>query len=405
MNTIKINITFLLARNRVNKMGKCSVRCRITYLQKRQEFATGLFINPNHWHSKLQQAKPPNEENNFINTETSLIKSKINQAFLYLQIKDNSISVEDIYRQFKGETIAKEFGIIAVYNQYLERIKKLIGIEIQLVTYKKYLESNNHLMSFIVWNFKTKDLKLQDINYNFIVDYEYFLKTEKKLQQSTLNKTIQRFRKVLQFAINQSYLDKDPFVLYKAQRVKKEIIFLTSEELKALENHQFDLKRLDQIKDLFVFCCYTGLPFNEMSKLKKSDIILGFDNELWINVKRAKTTKKATSYNVPLLNQAKIIMDKYEDEKSEKVLPGISNPKFNAYLKEIADIVGIDKNLTHHVARKTFATTVLLYNDVPMEIVSELLGHSKLTTTQEHYAKVVQSKVSEHIFKLSKKLN
>ncbi|RTY86208.1 site-specific integrase [Flavobacterium sp. GT3R68] len=401
MNIIKINITFLLTRNRLNKMGKCSLRCRITYLQKRQEFATGLFINPNHWYSNFQLAKPPNEENIFINTELSLIKQKINQAFLFLQINEINISVEDIYKQYKGKTLDKEFGVIEAYNQYIERIKKLIDIEIQMVTYKKYIESRNHLLAFVVWKFKVKDFKFRELNFNFITDYEYFLKTEKNLQQSTLNKAIQRFRKVMQFAISQNYLDKDPFLLYKAKRIKKEIIFLTNEELKALENQQFEIKRIEQIKDLFVFCCYTGLAFNEMTNLKKSHVVKGFDGGLWLNINRAKTLK---SYKIPLLNQAKVILDKYENGKSEKVFPKISNPKFNAYLKEIADVVGIPKNLTHHVARKTFATTVLLFNDVSMEIVSELLGHSKLSTTQEHYAKVVQSKVSDSMRILANKL-
>ena len=132
------------------------------------------------------------------------------------------------------------------------------------------------------------------------------------------------------------------------------------------------------------------------------DIIKGFDGELWLDIKRNKTQK---NYRVPLLQQAKKILELYRNETREAVFPRLSNPKFNAYLKEIASIVGIEKDLTHHIVRKTFATTVLLYNDVPMEIVSELLGHSKISTTQEHYAKVVQKKVSEAMSKLSQKLN
>jgi integrase len=158
---------------------------------------------------------------------------------------------------------------------------------------------------------------------------------------------------------------------------------------------------VQQIKDLFIFCCYTGLGFTEMINLKTSDIVKGFDGELWLDIRRNKTQK---SYRVPLLQQAKNILELYRNESREAVFPRLSNPKFNAYLKEIASIVGIEKNLTHHIARKTFATTVLLYNDVPMEIVSELLGHSKISTTQEHYAKVVQKKVSEAMLNLKVKL-
>ena len=145
----------------------------------------------------------------------------------------------------------------------------------------------------------------------------------------------------------------------------------------------------------------TGLGFTEMINLKTSDIIKGFDGELWLDIRRNKTQK---SYRVPLLQQAKNILELYRNESREAVFPRLSNPKFNAYLKEVAAVVGIEKNLTHHIARKTFATTVLLYNDVPMEIVSELLGHSKISTTQEHYAKVVQRKVSEEMKTLATKL-
>jgi integrase len=401
MNPIKINITFLLARSRLNQAGKCSIRCRITYFGKRLEFATGLFITPNHWNSKLQQAKPPNEENNYINNQLSLIKSKINQAFLYLQVNNDTIIVEDIYKQFKGVKLDKELGLMEVYNQYNHRIKKLIGIEIQIVTYNKYLESMRHLSSFIIWKYKTKEIMLKDLNFNFILDYEYYLKTERKLQQSTLNKAIQRFRKVLSYAINQNYLQKDPFANYKQTRIKKEVVYLTTAELQSIEKYVFSQIRLEHVKDMFVFCCYTGLAYNEMAKLEPKHIINGFDGNKWVQIIRSKTNKLVS---VPLLQKALFIIKKYSNDNLQYLLPRISNQKFNSYLKEIAEIVGIEKNLTHHIARKTFATTVLLYNDVPMEIVSELLGHSKMSITQEYYGKIVQSKVSIQMVKLEKKL-
>jgi site-specific recombinase XerD len=401
MNPIKLNITFLLARSRLNQAGKCSIRCRITYFRSRHEFATGLFINPNHWNSKLQQAKPPNEDNNYINTQISLIKQKINQAFLYLQVNNETIVVEDIYKQYKGVKLDKELGLIEVYNQYNQRIKKLIGIEIKLVTYNKYLESMRHLANFIIWKYKSKEIMLKDLNFNFILDYEYYLKTEKKLQQSTLNKAIQRVRKVLSYAINQNYLQKDPFGGYMQTRIKKQVVYLTTEELLSLEQYAFSQIRLEQVKDMFVFCCYTGLAYNEMAKLETKHIIIGFDGNKWIQMTRDKTNKLIS---VPLLQKSTTIIEKYQNQETTYLLPRISNQKFNSYLKEIAEIVGIEKNLTHHIARKTFATTVLLYNDVPMEIVSELLGHSKMSITQEYYGKIVQSKVSQSIASLEEKL-
>lgn len=396
-----LKILFVISATRINKKGLVPLFCRITHNSERRAFATGLFINPDHWDSKSQQAKPPNEENNFINTQLSLIKQEINQAFLFLQVNENRFDVNDLYNQYKGKPLQKEYGVIEIYNLYLERIKKLIGIEIQLVTYQKYEESLVHLKGFVKWKYKTSDVKLNSIKFSFITEYEYYLKVEKNFQLSTLNKAIQRFRKVISFAIGNNHLDKDPFMLYKAKTQKKEVIYLTKEELSNLEKQDFEIQRVQQIKDLFVFCCYTGLGFKEMSNLKKTDIVEGFDGQLWLDIKRAKTQR---SYKVPLMQQAKAVLEKYADLEGEYALPRMSNPKFNAYLKEIADVAKIRKNLTHHLARKTFATTVLLYNDVPMEIVSELLGHSKISTTQEHYAKVVQNKVSEHISKLNEKL-
>jgi site-specific recombinase XerD len=400
MNNYKISILFLIQKSKVNKQGKCPVRCRITHKQERYEFATGLFIYPNHWYSKLQQAKPPNEDNIFVNTELSLIKRKINQAFLYLQMNNDVFSVDDIYLQMKGKPTKRELGLIEVYDLYTIRINKLVGIELKLVTYKKYIESRNHLQDFVKWKFKTKDYKLKDLNFNFITDYEYYLKTEKNLQQSTLNKAIQRFRKVIQYAISQDYLDKDPFSIYKPLKVKKEVIYLSVLELSNLEKHTFSQGRLSTIQDLFVFCCYTGLAYNEMANLEKKNIQVGFDGINWIQMKREKTQRQIS---IPILPKAQEIIDKYATE-SNRIFPPISNQKFNSYLKEIADIIGIEKRLTHHIARKTFASTVLLYNDVPMEIVSELLGHSNMTITQESYGKIVQKKVSEAMSDLKLKL-
>lgn len=403
MKINKLSVLFLLEKTKTNKQGKCPIKCRATYNGERKIFATGLFVNPNHWFSKLQQAKPPNEENTFINTELSLIKNKFNQAFLYQQIMNYDFSVGDVYLQYKGKTIAKELGLIEVYNQYIERIKKLINIDIQMVTYKKYIESRNHLSSYISWKFKAKDFKLKDLKFNFITDYEYYLKTERGLQQSTLNKAIQRFRKVLKYAINNDYLGKDPFGLYRPARLRKEIVYLSVEELALLEVQSFSQIRLEQVKDMFVLCCYTGLAYQEMSILSEKHVITGFDGNLWLKIFRQKTQK---NFSIPLLPKAIEILDKYKNQNDNGLLlPMISNQKFNSYLKEVADVIGlVDKNLTHHTARKTFATTVLLFNDVPMDIVAELLGHSKISITQEYYGKIVQSKVSEHISRLGKKL-
>lgn len=402
MNNNNMKVLFLLVGNRANKKGNSVLKCRITYNLERKEFSISKFINPTNWNSKQQLVERPEPDAELINTQLSLIRTKLNQAFLFLQVNVVSFDVQDIYMQYKGKPLKKERGVVEVYDMHSQRIKKLIGIDIKHVTYKKYLESGKHLKGFIKHKYKQNDIKLKTLRSSFIDDYVYFLKVEKKLQQSTLNKAVQRFRKVIKYAVAEDYLNKDPFMLYRPKTIKKPVVFLTPEQLKKLEETSFSILRIQQIKDMFVFCCYTGLGFNEMANLKKQNITMEFDGELWINIERAKTNK---SYKVPLLPKAKEIMEEYDDDNSDYVLPRLSNTKFNMYLKEIANVVGIEFNLTHHIARKTFATTVLLYNGVSMDIVSKLLGHTKIQTTQDHYGSIIEQKISSEMNKVKTSLS
>lgn len=400
MNHNKISILFYLQKVRINKQNKCPVRCRITYFKKRKEFATGIFIKPNSWESKLQKVKPPNADNDIINSKLSLIKQKINKAFLLLQMQEKEFNVNDVYLQYKGGKAKAEKTLQNIMTYHNNRMKKLIDIETTFTSWEKYHQTQKHITDFLWFKYKKKDFAPKDLNEKFLHDFEYFLQTEKKFKTSTIYKSIQRFRKMIRLSISMNYLPKDPFMLFKAKRYKKEIVYLTTNELEKLKKHQFKQDRLQQVKDMFIFCCYTGLAYKEMANLEHKHIIENFDGNLWILMKRQKTDKPIS---IPLLPPAKQILDKYSNQ--DTLLPVISNQKFNSYLKEIAEVIGINKNLTHHIARKTFATTVLLYNDVPMEIVSKLLGHSKMSVTEESYGKVIQKKVSEHIIKLSKKLN
>jgi integrase/recombinase XerD len=282
---------------------------------------------------------------------------------------------------------------------YHNKMKKLVGIETSINSWERYNNTQNHIKDFLWFKFKRKDIQLKEIQYSFITDFEYYLKTGKKFMATTTYKSIERFRRIIRVSVAMDYLIKDPFMLYKTKKPKKEIVYLSEEELEKIENHKFASERLQQVSDMFIFYCYTGLAYQEMTNLKQENLVKHKDNAIWIEMYRQKTQKQ---FSVPLLSKAPSIIEKYQNK--ETLLPVITNQKFNAYLKEIAEIVGINKTLTHHIARKTFATTILLYNDMPIEIVSELLGHSKISMTQEHYAKVMQSKIGEHMIKLEKKL-
>lgn len=401
MHQEKITILFVISANKTNQKGLCPLNCRITLNKQRKQFTTGLFVNPNYWDNKLQKVNAQDTNYKFINAQIEQIQIKINNIALLFQLQDENCTLDNIYNKYIGVEIKKKEYVLSYYKQYLSKIKKLVGLEIKDNTYNKFVYVGNHLEAFLKWKFKKADHPLEELNLQFLDDFEYYLKTEKKQEQITINKTIQRLRAPIKQAISEGYLDRDPFILYKSKTVRKTVIFLTTEELKTFEDAVLQQKRLSNIQDLFIFCCYTGLAFNEMTNLERQNIQMGFDDINWIQMKREKTQRQIS---IPILPKAQEIIEKYSTNNN-RIFPTISNQKFNSYLKEIAEIIGIEKRLTHHTARKTFASTVLLYNDVPMEIVSELLGHSNMLITQESYGKVVQKKVSEEMKKLKLKIN
>jgi len=386
---MKLNILYTINKCKINSKGLCAITCRLTYLKTRKQFSTGQFVNPSNWNNKQQLVKPPEPDSNYINNQLSLIKTKINKAFLMLQVKEETFTVIDVFKSFRGEKTAKEYNTIEYFERYLNKLKKLINIDIKLATWKKFEYVKKHVQTFIKWQYKSTDYPLKDLKQQFLNDFEFYLKTEKQIGQITINKIIQRFRKPVKIAVAEGYLDRDPFMLHKSKSVRTQVVFLSPEELQQFEEYELSQPRLRFVKDLFVFCCYTGLPYNELMHLEQKHIVKGFDGNLWIQIKREKTSKELS---IPLLPKAEAILNKHDGDIF--VFPRISNQRYNSYLKEIAAIVGIDKHLTTHMARKTFASTVLLYNDVPMEIVSKLLGHSSMKVTQDSYGKVVQKKIS-----------
>lgn len=396
-----IKILFVLDKIKANRLGLAPLRCRITYLGERKPFATGLFVNPKHWDSKSQLAKPPNEDNNFINAELSLIKNKINQAFLFLQVQGLEFDVEDIYKQYKGEPIQKQLGIVQFYSSYLERLKKMIGKDFKQSTWEKFNEILPAIKDYIFYKYQKKDISLNKLDYNFIEDFDYYLRTEKSNSQITINKKIQRIKKVIKTARKQKLLDYNPFEEHKPKQAKTKIIFLTKDELDELKEKEFQSEILNKVRDCYIFCCYTGLGYNEMFSLKKSDLKKDDEGTLWIYKERQKTER---AFSIPLIFSEPLeIIEKYKSE-SEYLLPRLSNQYFNRLLKEIAITLGITKKLTHHTGRKTFATTVLLNNNIPIETVSKLLGHSKITTTLSYYAEVMPSKLKHDLEGLRNRL-
>ena len=277
-----MKILFLIQSNKINKAGLTSLWCRITYNKTRKQFSTGTYIKPDYWDKEKQKVLDEAENAKTVNSQISLIKQKLGQAFLMLQIQGGSFDVDDVYKIYCGEETKKEMGVIAVYVEHNNYYKKLIGKDLKVVSWQKFENTKGHLQDFIRWKYKQRDMRLSKLKFQFIKDFEYYLRTQKEMQQSTINKNLQRFKKLVNFAIAQEYLDRNPFLMHKPKAVKKEVIFLTRVELEHLEKKEIRNKRLDEVRDCFVFCCYTGLAFKEMSNLRKEHITQGKDGKNWI---------------------------------------------------------------------------------------------------------------------------
>jgi len=395
MKTDNLKIRFIVYKSRINRSGKSPIYCRLTFKGQRRNFATGFFTIGKDWNSKRQSSSTDDK----LNQRLKIVHHKLEEIELYLNFKKDEYDVEAILALYFNKPIEeKGETVISFYNKFLNRQKDLIGKDIKQITWNKYFYIYNHLEEFLKSKSLAK-LELKELKLNLLYDFEYFLKANKGNKQITVNKTLQRFKKVIKQAQIEGFIDRDPFLGYKVKKINKQIVYLKQSELKKLEEHKFGNYRLEKVRDCFVLCCYTGLAYNEMSRLKSKHLQTN-GGVNWIIIDRTKTEK---TLEIPLLKKAENLISKYTfDEVLE--LPVVSNQRFNSYLKEIAEIVGIEKNLTHHVARKTFATTVLLENNIPIEIVSHVLGHSSIKVTQDHYGKILSSSVAKEFKSLNSKL-
>ena len=262
-------------------------------------------------------------------------------------------------------------------------------------TIERYKTSYSHTRSFLEARYKVSDIDICLLNNEFIMEYEFWLKTVRKCGQNSTTKYLSNFRKIINRCIRLGWLHRDPFLGYQMKRTQVERIALTLAELETISNKKFLADRLNLVKDIFLFSCFSGLAYVDVKNLKRSDIVTGEEGEQWIHSRRQKTHITA---RIPLLAAAAKIIDKYKSHPQvildNRVLPILSNQKMNSYLKEIADGCEISKNLTFHIARHTFATTVTLSSGVPIETVSKMLGHRNLKTTQ-HYARVLDHKIGQ----------
>jgi len=398
------HLLYYLRKQKVYKGGPRAIYMRITVDGKRAEMSTGRECECEKWNSSAGRAIGTKEDAKTLNSYLDSLQYKMRIAHQALIDDGIKVTAASLQGRFTGKHQKSRY-LMRLFAEHNSRIKELIGNGFEANTLKGYITSEKHLTDFIRKQYAKDDIEINELNYAFINNFEHYLRADCKCSDVSAAKYIKHLKKIVNHCMANGWLKSAPFIAYKSTAKAKERTYLTQEEIANIIDKKFTMTRLQQVRDIFIFCCFTGLSYADVKKLKRSEIALGIDGEKWIFTKRQKTN---TSSHIPILPNAFDILSRYKDnpecENRDLVLPVLSNQKMNAYLKEIGDVCGIDKHLTFHLARHTFATTITLSNGVPIETVSKLLGHTALKTTQ-HYAKVLDAKVSHDMGKLKKQFS
>jgi site-specific recombinase XerD len=393
------SLLFYLKKPKNYTTGPVPIYLRITVNGKRAEATTSRTCDPAQWNSKTGRLKGTKESSRTFNAYLDTLKYLVYATHESLTAQQVVITAERLKNVFIGKP-DKIYTIVDVFKEHNNQIAALVGTDFAKGTLERYKTSLKHTQDFIKWKYNVIDIDVKEIDHEFVVTYDFYLRSVRKCANNSAVKYLKNFKKIIRICIASGWMINDPFVNYKAKVKVVDRLFLNNDELQRMAVKEFATERLGQIRDIFLFSCFTGLAYADVQKLKSDEIITGPDGEKWINTKRQKT---AIPTRVPLLPPAVAILNRYSDspvcEHSGKALPVSTNQKMDAYLKEIADICGIAKKLTYHIARHTFATTVTLSNGVPIESVSKMLGHTNIKTTQ-HYAKILDMKVAQDMSKL-----
>ncbi|MCF0059874.1 site-specific integrase [Dyadobacter chenwenxiniae] len=399
MLTKSFTLLFYLKKRSNYVKGKLPIYMRLTVDGKRIEVATKRECEPTKWNSAAGRVAGNREEVKSINSYLDVLQSKVYDLHRKMIESEITITAELFKNKLVNDDEKKKM-ILEIFEKHNCDMASLVGTEYSKITLVRYKTSLEHTRNFIKWKYNLNDFSIQSLDYDFIAQYEFWLKTQRRCGHNATMKYLANFKKIVLSCVKKGWLGRDPFYGFKFAKREVDRSALSERELEKISLKEFDNVRLDQVRDIFLFCCYTGLSYVDVFKLQRSEVIEGHGGELWITIKRQKTE---TSSRVPILPAARKILQKYESHPQcsakGQLLPVLSNQKMNAYLKEIADVCQVNKNITFHLARHTFATTVTLTNGVPMESVSKMLGHRNIRTTQL-YAKIVDKKISEDMKKI-----
>jgi len=402
-----IKITFWINRTKKNSKNLVPVYLRVAHNYENFNRATGIRIPAADWDKKAMRIRGATQEALTANATLNSLKVKVLQIINQLNVSGKPYNIHTIQKILDGKEIS-QLTVLKIYDEQLAEMKKLKGKDYTAATIIKYANTHLRLKQYMKFKYRRSDMFLYELNYQFISGFEAFLKQKFNNSTTTCYKHYQRFTRVIHKAMHKGYIEKYPFENYKIKLPKKRIQYLTQEEIDRIDQCDFNVERLNIIRDVFIFACYTGLAYAEVEALTPDNITKGMDGELWLNIYRKKTKKE---YQVPLLPRALEILEKYKNHpqclKKGKCLPVPSNVKFNAYLKEIGDIAGIPKSkpLVTHLARKTFASTVALSNGMNIGVLSKILGHNSIKVTIDSYGAIIDELMLRNVKDLKEKLS
>jgi site-specific recombinase XerD len=373
---------YQIKKNKQKGDGKVPIYLRVTLDGERFENSTHRYIDPNSWDQSQQKVKGRSEAAKVVNNYLSELNTSVLRHYNQLLNDNIRVTIDDLKNSFKPDR-ANQISILHVFEENNELIKLEEGEKYAKSTVSQYNTTFERLKNFIIKKYGVNDILLDSIDLNFIRRFEIYLRTEHNTGGNTAMKYLKQLKKVIHYVMELGYLDKDPFYNYKTAFKETNRGFLTPDELIRIEEKKFRIERLDRVRDVFVFVCYTGLSYSDLKNLTPASITKGIDGKNWIIYLREKTGIRAS---IPILPPAQAIIDKYKNDPEcnacNKLLPIKSNQKLNSYLSEIAELCEVDKHVTMHLGRHTFATTVTLTNGVPIETVQKMLGHKNLSTTQ-----------------------
>lgn len=389
-------INFSASPSKARKTGLMPIYATITLNGERATFTTGKYIQPAQWDATKQRARGTSDTSQAINNHLLQVRNKIYQKELELMNRGyivNANTLKDAYLErveaIQGKTLCQ------IFEEYLVDARKAIDIEVKKDTVYSYERTYDLLKDYLKLKYKRTDFALQELNRDFIEKFNLYLRSDLKHKKNTAVKHLRCLMRVVNVAVANRHLSFDPFLNFKAQREICERVFLTEEELRLLINKDFRIKRLERVRDLFVFCCFTGLSYSDVKTLTPEHFETDANGRIWIKKKRVKT---GVLFRVPLLPIPKLILEKYKG--GDKLLPVVDLSSTDAYLKEIAEICGINKNISSHTARFTFATTVTITNRISLEVVSKMMGHTNTRMTS-HYAKIIDKYIGEEMDRLN----